>query len=77
MIAFETRGVVDKNGFLTIEHPIALRNRKVRVLVLLQEDQENTEWLQAISSIPAFNFLADAEEDIYSLNDGFELTDER
>ena len=77
MIASETRGVVDKNGFLRIEEPIALRNRRVRVLVLLQEDQENTEWLQAISSNPAFDFLADKAEDIYPLNDVFDLTDER
>ena len=77
MIAFETKGLIDKDGFLTVEQPIALRNRKVRVLVLLPEDQENTEWLQAVSSNPAFDFLADEAEDIYSLNDGFELTDER
>ena len=77
MIAFETKGLIDNNGFLTVEQPIALRNRKVRVLVLLPEDQENMEWLQAVSPNPAFDFLADEDEDIYSLNDGFELTDER
>lgn len=77
MIAFETKGVIDKHGFLIVEKPIALRNRKVRVLVLLQEDQDNTEWLQAISSNPVFDFLAEEAEDIYSLNDGFELTDEK
>lgn len=59
MIAFETKGLIDKDGFLTVEQPIALRNRKVRVLVLLPEDQENTEWLQAVSSNPALDFLAD------------------
>ena len=74
MIAFETRGVVDDDGFLIVERPIALRNRKVRVLVLLQEAKEDKERLQASS---AFDFLADDEEDVYSLNDGFELTDER
>jgi len=77
MIAFETKGLIDKDGYLTVEQPIALRNRKVRVLVLLPEDQENTEWLQAVASNPAFDFLADEAEDIYSLNDGFQLSDER
>jgi len=77
MIAFEIKGLIDKDGFLTVEQPIALRNRKVRVLVLLPEEQENMGWPQAVSSNPAFDFLADEAEDIYSLNDGFELTDER
>jgi len=62
MIAFETKGLIDNDGFLTVEQPIALRNRKVRVLVLLPEDQENMEWLQAVSSNPAFDFLADEDE---------------
>ena len=77
MIAFETKGIIDNEGFLTVERPVALRNRKVRVLVLLPEEQNNAEWLQAVSSNPALDFLADEAEDIYSLNDGFGLTDER
>ncbi len=77
MIAFETSGTIDKDGFLTIKQPIALRNRNVRVLVLLPEDNDNAEWLQAVSSNPAFEFLADEAEDIYSLHDGFDLADER
>ena len=77
MIAIETNGTIDKDGFLTIKQPIALRNRKVRVLVLLPEENDHAEWLQAVSSNPAFEFLADETEDIYSLQDGFDLNDEK
>lgn len=78
MIAFEAKGIVDNEGFLQVKKPIALRNRKVRVLVLLQEEEnDNAEWLKAVSANPAFAFLDDEAEDIYSLNDGFDLTDER
>ncbi len=78
MIAFEAKGIVDSEGFLKVKKPIALRNRKVRVLVLLQEEEnDNVEWLQAVSDNFAFAFLDDEAEDIYSLNDGFDLTDER
>ena len=76
MIAFEAKGIVDNEGFLKVKKPIALRNRKVRVLVLLQEEEnDNAEWLQAVSANPAFAFLDDEAEDIYSSNDGFDLTD--
>ncbi len=77
MIAIETKGTVDSEGFLTIGHPLALRNRKVRVLVLLPEEDEDAEWRQAVSSNPAFDFLHDEAEDIYSLEDGTDLTDEK
>ncbi len=77
MIAFETKGTIDGKGFLTVERPMALRNRKVRVLVLLQEEDDNTEWVRAMAANPAFDFLADEAEDIYTLNDGFDLTDEK
>ncbi len=50
-------------------------------IVLLEETEEPAEdddtrtmleqkWLHAAASNPAFEFLADAEEDIYSLADG-------
>jgi hypothetical protein len=34
------------------------------------DDFSETEWLQAASGNPAFDFLKDSEEDIYSENDG-------
>ena len=39
---------------------------------LLPEDSDisETEWLQAATANPAFDFLKDPEEDIYTLSDG-------
>ena len=43
-----------------------------RVSHLLPEDSDisETEWLQAAAANPAFDFLKDPEEDIYTLSDG-------
>ncbi len=77
MIAFETKGTIDDQGFLSVKQPIALRNRKVRVLVLLQDSTDDSEWIQAISANPSFDFLHDEAEAIYSSNDGFALNHEK
>ena len=56
-----------------------------RVEVVLLEESEQTgineasfhileqDWLRAAAKNPAFDFLADADEDIYNLNDGVKL----
>ena len=56
-----------------------------RVEVVLLEESEQTsinevsfhileqDWLRAGAKNPAFDFLADADEDIYNLNDGMKL----
>ena len=51
----------------------------VRVSHLLPEDSDisETEWLQAAAANPAFDFLKDPEEDIYTLSDGEPFYDER
>ena len=50
----------------------------VRVLILMDEDTEVDEatWLRAAAGNPAFAFLADPEEDIYSLEDGSPFHDQ-
>ena len=50
----------------------------VRVSHLLPEDSDinETEWLQAAAANPAFYFLKDPEEDIYTLSDGRTFYDE-
>ena len=44
----------------------------VRVSHLMPEDSDisETEWLQAAATNPAFDFLKDPEEDIYTLSEG-------
>ena len=50
----------------------AVGTTHVRVSHLLPEDSDisETEWLQAAAANPAFDFLKDPEEDIYTLSDG-------
>ena len=36
----------------------------------LVTDISEKEWLQSVAMNPVFDFLADADEDIYSLSDG-------
>jgi len=50
--------------------------QRLRVIVLLGpvEEAEEIQWLQAGMSNPAFAFLNEPEEDIYTLSDGKPLT---
>jgi hypothetical protein len=73
MRAIELNSQTDKEGNLKIDFQLEKSNRKVRILILF-EDESNAEdeellWMQSISSNPAFAFLASEEENIYSLND--------
>jgi hypothetical protein len=74
MKAIEINSKTDKNGHLKIEYKLDKSEKKVRVLILLEEEQTEPDdeklWMNSISSNPAFDFLKNSEEDIYSLNDG-------
>lgn len=70
--AIETQGrVVDTRHIETdAELPVG---RQVRVVILLppgEEDLSDSNWLAAAANNPAFAFLADDAEDIYSREDG-------
>ncbi len=71
MQAFETTAQIDDLGNLKLLSPLRLRNQKVRVIILLPEsdDIDDKIWLQSIQN-PAFDFLNEPEEDIYSIQDG-------
>ncbi len=71
MQAIETTAQVDQSGNLQLLTPLSLRNRKVRVIILLPESDEieDNTWLYAIQN-PAFDFLNEKEEDIYTAQDG-------
>ena len=73
-------GSIDENrqlqldGLLPVSGPM-----RVRVIVLypLDEDEwDEMEWLRAAAHNPAFDFLNDPKEDIYSLADGEPFRDE-
>jgi hypothetical protein len=79
MTAIELTGTVDENRRLELDESLPIAGpMRVRVIVLypLLEEWSEAEWLQSAARNPAFEFLKDAEEDIYSLSDGKPFNDE-
>ena len=73
MTAIEMSGTVGKDRRLQVDALLPIRGpMPVRVIVLLPtgEERGETEWVRACASSPAFDFLNDQREDIYSLADG-------
>jgi len=73
MRAIETMGSMEKSGFLKLDVPLYIdKKQKVKVIILYNESDEISDgaWLNAISTNPAFDFLKDKKEDIYSIADG-------
>ncbi len=74
MRAIEATGKVDNQGNLQLDRPLSTAtDQRVRVIVLLAEpdsDIDEQAWREAAATNPSFAFLQDAEEDIYTLNDG-------
>jgi hypothetical protein len=72
--AIEVTGVVSDARNLRLDEDLPENiSSKVRVIVLYSadgEDIEETEWLRAAAQNPAFDFLNDSTEDIYSVEDG-------
>lgn len=78
MTAIEMTGTVDENSQLKLDGSLPFSGpKRVRVIVLSALDDETDEisWLQAASRNPAFTFLSDPEEDIYSITDGKPFND--
>lgn len=69
MKAIEINSKTDKKGNLKINYALNKSNKKVRVLILVDENDDET-WIDTVSHNPAFDFLKEKEEDIYSLSDG-------
>ncbi|MFQ5611161.1 MAG: hypothetical protein ACE5H9_03415 [Anaerolineae bacterium] len=73
MKAVEVTGTIDEKGNLRLDEPLAsVGQGRVRVILLFSEGSDITEgeWLRAAASNPAFEFLQDPQEDIYTLADG-------
>jgi len=71
--AFETTGVVDAHCQIILDEPVPVwAPTRVRVIVLLPEeaDIQEEEWLRAAAANPAFDFLREPQEDIYTMADG-------
>lgn len=77
--AIETTGIIDDKQHLVLDEPLPVAGpTRVRVIILLPEETEidEAEWLTAASASPAFEFLKDPPEDIYTLDDGRPFGDE-
>ena len=73
LTAVETTGTIERNGKIVIDETFAVNApTSVRVIVLFpeSEDIDENEWQKAAQQNKAFDFLHDAEEDIYTLADG-------
>jgi hypothetical protein len=79
--AIETTGVIDEASHLQLDTPLPVVGpSRVRVIVLFSEEErediDELEWLHAAMVNPAFDFLKDPEEDIYTLADGRPFDDQ-
>ena len=79
MKAIEITTKTDKTGHLKINYPMNKRDSNVRIIILVDEKNDEVDeemlWLNSISSNPAFDFLKDSNENIYSLTDGEPFND--
>lgn len=73
LTAIEMTGTVDQHRHLQLDKPLPFAGpARVKVIVLypLTEEIGETEWLSAVARNPAFAYLHDSSEDIYTLADG-------
>jgi hypothetical protein len=71
--AIELEGSIDEHQQLHLNSPVGVAGpSRVRVLILIPDNKEasETEWLRTAAANPAFAFLRDPEEDVYTLSDG-------
>jgi hypothetical protein len=77
--AIETTGIVDEQHQLRLDEPLPIPGQsRVRVIVLVPEvdDVSEAAWMKATSASGAFDFLKDAEEDVYTATDGKPFDDQ-
>jgi len=76
MTAIEMTGTVDENRQLKLDGKLPFAGpKRVRVIVLsplteVTDELSEMEGLKAALNNPAFEYLRDPEEDIYTINDG-------
>jgi len=74
MRAIEIKSKTDRSGLLTLNYRLRKADTKVRVILLVEdednEDEDELLWLKAAAVNPSFDFLKDPAEDIYTLAHG-------
>ena len=77
--AVEVTGAIDDRHELHLDEPLPIAGpSRVRVIILLLQDMDadEREWLRAAATNPAFDFLKDPGEDIYTPSDGKPFNDQ-
>jgi hypothetical protein len=79
--AIETTGVAETPVRLRLDTSLpTLGSRHIKVIVLFTEEDyqepDEAEWLYAAATNPAFEFLKEPREDIYTLSDGRPFDDQ-
>jgi len=81
MKAIEINAKTDIQGHLKLNYPLHKKEQNVRVIILVDDnsdvDEEEQLWMNAVSSNPAFDFLKEPEENIYSIKDGEPFNDKK
>ncbi|MDD4968446.1 MAG: hypothetical protein PHT07_03355 [Paludibacter sp.] len=74
MRAIEINAKTDNQGQLILNYPLHKKEQNVRIIILVEDntdiDVEEKLWLNAVSLDPAFDFLKEPEDYIYSINGG-------
>ena len=79
MTAVELTGTIDEKQHLQLDAPLPFAGpARVKVIVLypLDDEPDEAEWLYAAARNPAFAFLHEPQEDIYTLGDGLPFNDD-
>jgi hypothetical protein len=78
LTAIEMTGTVDRQSQLRLDRPLPFSGpTRVKVIVLypFAEEIGEPEWLRMSAQNPAFAYLHEAAEDIYSTDDGVPFHD--
>ena len=79
LTAIEVTGTIDEYRHLKLDKRLPIPGpMRVRVIVLypVTEEIDEKAWLRAASNNPAFDYLREPQEDIYSPTDGATFSDE-
>jgi hypothetical protein len=83
MRSIECAGTISAQGELQLDELLPLNQpSRVRIIVLFPESLESDDitpdqWSKAVASNPSFAFLHDAEENIYTLENGIVVSHKR
>jgi hypothetical protein len=75
--SIETTATVEANRHLLLDDEIpAPISKRVRVIVLLDDDLSEPQWSRSATVNGVFNLLSDDSEDVYTSSDGTPIDDE-